>query len=167
MYITFDDYKQLYEPIEERVFNLLAYDACRMMDIHTTGIDNVKKLKLYFPADEDDVQSVKRCAAKLVHFLNQIREVEMAVNLGKGYEVTEQGIRGKKISSVSAGNESITYADGYSNASIAFLTEAESAAKDKSVKDKLVAGIIWECLSGVEDANGVNLLFMGRYPRRY
>ena len=36
MYITFDDYKQLYDPIEERVFNLLVYDACRMMDIHTT-----------------------------------------------------------------------------------------------------------------------------------
>lgn len=163
MYITFDDYKQLYDPMEERVFNLLAYDACRMMDIHTTGIDNVKKLKLYFPTDEDAVQAVKRCAAKLVHFLNQIREVETSVNLGKGYEVTEQGVRGKVITYVTAGNESISYSAGGG----ADLTAAESAAKDKSVKDKLVAGIILECLSGVEDTNGINLLFMGRYPRRY
>ena len=163
MYITFDDYKQLYDPIEERVFNLLVYDACRMMDIHTTGIDNVKKLQACFPTDEYAVQAVRRCAAKLVNFLNQIREAEMAASLGRGYEATEQGVRGKVITSVTAGNESISYSTGGDSD----LTSAELAAKDKTVRDKLVAGIIWESLSGIEDANGVNLLFMGRYPRRY
>ena len=163
MYITFDDYKQLYDPIEERVFNLLVYDACRMMDIHTTGIDNVKKLQVYFPADEYAVQAVRRCAAKLVNFLNQVREAEMAASIGRGYEATEQGVRGKVITSVTAGNESISYSTGGGSD----LTSAELAVKDKTVRDKLVAGIIWESLSGIEDANGVNLLFMGRYPRRY
>lgn len=167
MYITFDDYKQLYDPMEERVFNLLVYDACRMMDIHTTGIDNVKKLQAYFPADEYAVQAVRRCAAKLVNFLNQVREAEMAASIGRGYEATEQGVRGKVITSVTAGNESISYSAGYSSTSSAALTAAESAARDKTVRDKLVAEIIWEGLSGIEDANGVNLLFMGRYPRRY
>ena len=163
MYITFDDYKQLYDPIEERVFSLLIFDACRMMDLHTTGIDNVKKLQAYFPTDEYAAQAVRRCAAKLVNFLNQVRETEMAAALGRGYEATDQGVRGKVITSVTAGNESISYSAGGNAAS----TAAESAAKDKSIKDKLVADIIWECLSGVEDANGINLLFMGRYPRRY
>lgn len=167
MYITFDDYKQLYDPMEERAFNLLVYDACRMMDIHTTGIDNVKKLQTYFPTDEYAVQAVRRCAAKLVNFLNQVREAEMAASIGRGYEATEQGVRGKVITSVTAGNESISYSAGYSSTSSAALTAAESAARDKTVRDKLVAGIIWESLSGIEDANGVNLLFMGRYPRRY
>lgn len=167
MYITFDDYKQLYDPIEERVFNQLAYDACRMMDIHTTGIDNVKKLQTYFPTDEYAVQAVRRCAAKLVNFLNQVRETEMAASLGRGYEATEQGVRGKVITSVTAGNESISYSAGYSSTGSAALTVAELAAKDNTVRDKLMAEIIWENLSGVEDANGVNLLFMGRYPRRY
>lgn len=163
MYITFDDYKQLYDPMEERVFNLLVYDACRMMDIHTTGIDNVKKLQVYFPADEYAVQAVRRCAAKLVNFLYQVREAELAAVSGRGYETTAQGIRGKVITSITAGNESISYSAGGSTAS----TAAESAARDKTVRDKLVADIIWESLSGVEDANGINLLFMGRYPRRY
>lgn len=167
MYITFDDYKQLYDPIEERVFNLLVYDACRMMDIHTTGIDNVKKLQAYFPTDEYAVQAVRRCAAKLVNFLNQVRETEMAAALGRGYEATDQGVRGKVITSVTAGNESISYSAGYSSTSSAALTAAESAARDKTVRDKLVTEIIWENLSGIEDSNGVNLLFMGRYPRRY
>lgn len=166
MYITFDDYKELYDPIEERVFNLLAYDACRMMDIHTTGIDNVKKLKLYPPTDEDAVQAIMHCAAKLVNFLNQVREEEMAASLGRGYEATEQGVRGKVITSVTAGNESISYSAGYSRTSSAALTAVESAARDKTVRDKFVAEIIWESLSGIEDANGVNLLFMGKYPRR-
>lgn len=167
MYITYNDYNQLYAPIEGRIFNALAFDACRMMDIHTTGIDNVKKLQTYFPTDEYSVQAVRRCAAKLVNFLNQVREAEIAASIGRGYEATEQGVRGKVITSVTAGNESISYSAGYSSTSSAALTAAESAARDKTVRDKLVAEIIWEGLSGIEDANGVNLLFMGRYPRRY
>lgn len=163
MYITFEEYNEQFEPLEERVFNLLVYDACRMMDIHTTGIDNVKKLQAYFPTDEYAVQAVRRCAAKLVNFLNKVREAEMAAAFGRGYEATEHGVRGKVITSVTAGNESISYSTGGG----ADLTAAESAARDKTVRDKLVAEFIWEGLSGIEDANGVNLLFMGRYPRRY
>lgn len=167
MYIAFEEYVELYGHLEERVFNLLVYDACRMMDIHTTGIDNVKKLQMHFPKDEYAAQAVKRCAAKLVYFLNQIRDVEVSASAVHGFEKTDQGIRGKVITSITAGNESISYSTGYSNTSNAVLTVAELAARDKTVKDKLMTEIIWENLSGVEDANGVNLLFMGRYPRRY
>ena len=162
MYITFDDYTSLYDTIEKRVFNNLAFDACRVMDIHTTGIDNVKKLKVAFPTDEDSSEVVKRCAAKMVNTLYQIRQAEVAAMESRGYESTEQGMRGKVISSVSAGNESISYATGNSSA-----TAIDAAVKDKTARDKLLADIVWEYLSGVTDANGVNLLYMGRYPRRY
>lgn len=162
MYITFDDYTKLYDPIEERVFNNLAFDACRVMDMHTTGIDNVKKLRYYFPTAEEDAEAVNRCAAKMVNTLYQIQQAEIAAIESRGYESTEQGMRGKVISSVSAGNESISYATGNSSA-----TAIDAAVKDKNARDKLLADIVWEYLSGVTDANGVNLLYMGRYPRRY
>lgn len=163
MYITFDEYSELYDPLEERVFNLLAFDACRVMDIHTTGIDNVKKLKVYPPMDEDDAAAVKHCAAKIINLLAQIRDAEIAAAMGRGYESTEQGMRGKIISSVSAGNESISYSTGGNSST----TAIDVAVKDKTARDKLLADIVWEYLSGVTDANGVNLLYMGRYPWRY
>ena len=109
MYITLEDYKAIYGSIDERLFNNLAYDACRVMDIHTTGIDNIKKLKVAFPTDPDHAEAVKRCAAKLVNLMYQIQQAEIAAIENRGYDMTEQGLRGKVISSVSAGNESITY----------------------------------------------------------
>ncbi|MBQ8797225.1 MAG: hypothetical protein IJZ56_03405 [Oscillospiraceae bacterium] len=160
MYITFDEYAVLYDPMEEKVFNRLAFDACRVMDIHTTGIDNVKKLKRFFPTDEDDVETVKRCAAKIINLLYQIQEAENAAAMGRGYELTEQGMRGKVISSVSAGNESISYSTSGNDSS----TAIDAAVKDKTVRDSLIANTVRECLPGVTDANGVNLLYMGRYP---
>jgi hypothetical protein len=42
----------------------------------------------------------------------------------------------------------------------------DKAVADKSVRNKLVADTIRGGLSGVKDANGVNLLYMGKYPGR-
>lgn len=161
MYITFDDYTKLYDPVEEKVFNRLAFDACRYVDIHTTGIDNVKKLKLYFPTDENDAQAVKNCVAKLVNFLAQVQEAENAIAMGRGYTETENGLQRKIVSRVEAGNEAISYMESNAGSSV-----IDKAAADKSIKDKLVSDIIRDGLSGVTDANGVNLLYMGRYPGR-
>ena len=158
-YITSEEYKQIYAPMDEQLFNRLAFDACRIMDIHTTGIDNVKKLKKYFPTDEDDAAAVKHCAAKIIYTLNQIHQAEATALESRGYEATEQGMRGKVISSISAGNESISYTTG-GNAS---ATVYDAAAKDRTARDKLISEIVWEYLRGVSDANGVSLLYMGRY----
>lgn len=160
-YITFGEYSALYDPMEESLFNRLAFDAFRIMDIHTTGIDNIKKLKTYFPTDEDDAEAVKHCAAKLIYTLNQINQAEVTALESRGYESTDQGMRGKVISSMSSGSESISYTTG-GNAS---ATVYDAAAKDKTARDKLLAEIVWEYLSGIPDANGVGLLFMGMYPR--
>lgn len=163
MYITYDEYVAVYEFIDERQFQILALDACRVMDIHTTGIDNVKKLRRFFPQDVSDAQAVKHCEARLIGLMDQIQKAEMAAYQMRGTEQTEQGLRGKIISSISAGNESISYATGAS----AVTTAIDSAVKDKSARDKLLADTVTECLRGVQDANGVNLLYMGKYPGRY
>lgn len=158
-YIALSEYNELYDPIDERLFNRFSVEASRIMDIHTTGIDNVKKLKIYFPTDEDDAEAVKHCAAKLIYTLNQINQAEVTALESRGYEATEQGMRGKVISSISAGNESISYATNGNSTATAY----DAAAKDRTVRDKLLAEIVWAYLRGVSDANGVGLLYMGVY----
>lgn len=160
-YITMEDYRNLYGNMDEMIFNRLVVDACRVLDIHTTGIDNVKKLKNYFPTDEEDATLVKHCACKIVNTLHQIQQAEATALAGRGYEATAQGVRGKVISSISAGNESISYATANNEA-----TAYDAAAKDKTVRDRLLAEIVWEYLAGISDSNGVGLLYMGKYPRR-
>jgi len=158
MYITFPEYTALYDPIEEKVFNRIAFDACRYLDRATAGADGVKKLKVAFPTDEDSVAAVKRCAAKVVNILHQIQEAESAAAMGRGYTQTANGLQGKVISSVSAGNESVSYSTA------AAKTAIDSAVADATVRGKLIFDTIQGYLSGVADANGVNLLYMGRYP---
>ena len=158
MYITYDQYVKLYKPVEN--FELLQFEACRYLDKYTTGIDGVKKLKIAFPTDEDSAASVRHCAAQIIYALSQIQSAENAASLTRGYEKTENGLKGKVISSVSAGNESISYsASGSQNTAI------DAAAADVSAKNNLIRRTIREYLSGVCDANGVNLLYTGVYPR--
>lgn len=160
MYITLEQYTQIYDAIDDKTFNRLCFDACRVMDIHTTGIDNVKKLKLFFPSDSDTAEAVKRCAAKLINLLHQIDKAEESA--AGAYENSEMGIRGKYIQSISAGNESISYTSGETG-----KTAVDKAVADKSNRDRLLAETVREYLSGVADDNGVNLLYMGKYPGRY
>lgn len=162
MYITSVEYGELYSPMDEQMFRRLSIDACRVMDLHTTGIDNVKKLQKFFPTDEYDAEAVRHCAAKIINLLHQIHKAELSAMEVNGYESTAQGMRGKVISSVTAGNESISYA-----AVNASATAIDAAVKDKTARDKLLAETVWDYLRGVSDANGVNLLYMGKYPRRF
>ena len=161
-YIRKDYYEGLYGEISERDFSMLSWEATRILDLHTTGIDGVKKLKIAYPTDEEDVESIKRCAAKIINFLYKVILEETAISAISGFTEAEHGMRGKVITSVSAGNESISYSAATNTA-----TEVTAAAKDHKVRDKIVSDIVWEYLSGITDANGVNLLFMGNYPRRY
>lgn len=159
MYISFEEYAELYDPADEKVFDHTAYDACRYIDRMTTGVDGVKKLRVAFPTDEDNIESVKRCAAAVTNFLIQIQEAEHSASLGRGYIQTENGLQGKVVSSVSAGNESISFS------SVAPKTSIDIAISDPGAKEKMVCEMIREYLSGCSDANGVSLLYMGVYPR--
>ena len=161
MYITYDDYLGFYEPIDEAQFRRLELEACRVIDRHTTGVDNVKKLRDYFPTNEADAEAVRLCISQIIHTLNKIQQASDTAVVTCGYEVTPDGMRGKIVTSISAGNESISY-----STSSASATVFDTAAKDVTARNKLLADIVRENLSGVEDANGVRLLYMGRYPVR-
>ena len=122
----------------------------------------MRKLKVAFPTNEEDAEAVKRCVCALVEFLKQIEDAERNANSVGQYTVRADGsLQGKVVSSVSAGNESISYAVG-KNAD----TAISNAIKDLHGKDMAVYQFIASRLNGVSDANGVNLLFGGRYPCR-
>lgn len=160
MYITIEEYNNMHTAVlETSLFNRLAFEACRVMDIHTTGVDGVKKLKIAFPTDEDDADAVKYCAAKIINLLFQIQEAEAAASVGRGYTETAQGLQRKIISRVESGNEAVSYSETkLSNSSI------DAAVSDVSARKALLSSTIREYLSGICDANGVNLLYMGKYP---
>lgn len=160
-YIDYEYYKSLYgeEKMQESDFNRLLWDAEREIDKATTGIDGIKKLKVAFPLD-DDGEIVKRCIAELVNFLQKLELAENNANSFFEYVQREDGtLQGKVVSSVSAGNESISYAVGRSAD-----TAISNAIKDLHSKDVAVYQFITSRLSGVSDAKGVNLLYAGRYP---
>lgn len=159
MYITYNDYVTMYrtggcQPMD---FDRLALEACAKLDNLTTGVSGVKKLRHHFPTDEMDAKMVKACACKFVHILHQMEVAERIANQSAGYEQTANGLRGKIISSVSAGNESITYAVGGGKTA----TLIDKALADKAVQDKLFRDTAREYLSGVTDSRGVGLLYMG------
>lgn len=157
MYISYDEYAALYGSVD--CFDRLCYDACRHIDRLTTSVDGVKKLKVAFPADEDSAAAVKHCAARVINILAQIQSAESAAAQGCGYIQTENGLQSKVISSVSAGNETVSFSAGGT-----IKTVIDAASVDTVAREKLIRDTVREYLSGATDANGVNLLYMGPYP---
>ena len=154
-YVTLEEYKAIYpEEIPEEVFNNLEWDARRIVDNHTTGVDNVRKLRVAFPTAEDDAEAVKRCMCKLIKMLY---DIEKAQQLRGAEERPDGTMTSGPVSSVSSGSESISYAESGG-------TAIDAAVGDISARDKLINRTVRECLSGVWDANGVCLLYMGVYP---
>ena len=161
-YIDYEFYKTLYgeENMQESDFNRISWKAEREVDKATTGIDGVKKLKVAFPLDEEDAETVKRCIVELVNFLYMLEEAERNANSLNQLQKRDDGsMQGKVVSSVSAGNESISYAVGKS-----IDTVFSNAIKDLQSKDKTIYQFISNELRDITDANGVNLLFAGAYP---
>lgn len=151
LYIDFVTYSGWYKDgLTQSEFDNLAWEASRLLDIYTTGIDNVRKLSAAAPTDEYTAESVKHCAAKIISLLY---EVEQA---GKSVSREDGTVHGRVISSVSSGSESISYAasDGLAQRILSGEVDREAA----------VYKIVKQFLSGLTDANGVNLLYMGRYP---
>lgn len=148
-YITEAEYEALYGEIDTAEFERLAFDASRFMDTMTTGIDNYRKLKSAMPTDEDDAEAVEMCCAKLISLMKSIESAE-------GFVAREDGtVVSKAVSSFSSGSESMSF--GGSSA-------VSAALSDINARNKLYMDTVKSYLSGIEDANGVNLLYMGRYP---
>lgn len=152
-YLTYQEYQQLYtgqNAIGEDAFPALERQAERYIDRLTLTVDNVKKLKVAFPTEEDDVNAVKDCMVEVMTALDNINATE-GVNVA-----SIRSGRGGIIASASSGSESITYA----------VTGSDliGAAMDVTQKDAYLYKIIKNCLAGAQDANGVNLLYGGFYP---
>lgn len=150
-YITYSDFASIYgtEVMTEAEFNRFQFDAERIADILTTGADNVRKLAVAMPTDAHDREIVTRAIANLVNVMCEVEKMETAA-VHRGIEM------GGGVSSVSSGSESISY--GGNGSAIA------AASVDPAAKKALYAATLTDYFRGVTDKNGVNLLYMGRYP---
>lgn len=161
MYIDYAFYKTLYDDdISEEQFGRLEWKACKKVDTLTTGVDGVRKLKVAFPTDEEDAVAVKRCVAEII---NTAKAIEDASNqIAKANSFVEQSdgtLKSKMVSSISSGSESISYSN-----KVAQNTVIDSVLSDKKAQEDLYNETIVSYLSGVQDKNGISLLYMGEYP---
>lgn len=161
MYVSYDEYASFfgYDRLPPEAYERCALEADRIIDKYTTGIDNYRKLKNAFPTDQDDARMVKFCVSRIMDVIWQIAEVNDASRASRKQVQTENGTHGNLISSVSSGNESISYANAASDGD-----SISRAAADVSVKAKLIDELTQGTLRGMTDANGVNLMYMGVYP---
>ena len=160
-YVTYNYYKSIYgeDSMPETDFNRLSWEACRKVDTLT-----LNKLKFAYPTDEDSSEAVKRCVCKLIEIAGQIEAANKRVSEGQGYITDESGaLRGKVVSSVSSGSESISYTTKAESGS----TLIDAVLSDKAAQNKLYRDTVWEYLSLIRDSNGVDLLNRAiPYPRR-
>lgn len=163
MYANYFFYSENYGDADEKAFNRLSYDAGRFIDAMTTGADGFRKLKEAFPGNAYDAEAVIRCECVLIDLLYAIDKYQRDMMDGTGYAVdAETGAKiGKVVTSKSAGSESVSFSAGASGSSTAVV----KAAQDEAVKHQVMASKVREMLSGIADRNGVNLLYMGVYPR--
>lgn len=161
-YVDYEFYKNLYgaDAVPESDFNRLSWEAQKRVDDRTFG-----KLKFAFPTNVDDAEAVKRCVCKLIEIAAAIESANKRVSEGQGYVVDEAtgSMRGKVVSSVGSGSESVSYTAKSESGS----TIIDAVLSDKAAQDKLYVDTVREYLAGVQDANGVNLLYAGiPYPKR-
>lgn len=118
------------------------------------------KLQFAFPTNKRDAETVKDCVCELADFLWQIDTYNNSAMESMGTVAQADGtVKGKVITSISSGSESIGYSAAGSSS-----TATMEAAKDKKVADTMIYGMVRDSLGGVPDANGVNLLYAGAYP---
>ena len=162
MYVDYEYYKSLYgsDAVSESEFNRFSWGASKKIEHYTTGADGVKKLQVAFPTDAESQEAVKRCLCALIELTSNIANAENNAKANTGYIEREDGtLLGKVVTSISAGNEKISYSAGEASATL-----VSRAVADKAMREQLFRDTIKEYLSGVTDANGVNLLYMGTYP---
>lgn len=157
-YVDYETYKELYGEIEEAAFNRLQWDASRILNSETSGVDGYRKLKYAFPTDEEDVGTIRHCACVII---NTMHRVENAVSAAEtSFVEREDGtVVGKVVSSISSGSESISYSTNTGTSTV--VDKVVSGALDA---EELYRNTVRKYLSGVQDANGVNLLYGGVYP---
>ena len=152
-YISYQDFTALggSSSVDNTAFSRLEPDAERIVDLYTTGVDNIRKLALYFPTDPASATIVKRCLVKLITALFQAEQIEAAA-------FTAALSAGGSVASMSSGSESVSFGSGAS--------EIAAVAADSAKRDAYFRNLVTRELRGIQDANGVNLLYGGFYPLR-
>lgn len=152
-YLTYQEY-YAYEGFEINAadFGKCLHEAERIVDYVTSGVDNVRKLEVAFPTNERDVEAVKRCIASLVTEIKVSNDIAAQV-----YAQTQAGgvVNSGIAQSMSSGSESITFAA---------LPASYTSGGDRAEREKYLQRCAVSLLRGACDANGVNLLYGGRYP---
>lgn len=145
--MSVDDYKRFGRRAEHRIDGI-------------TG----NKLQFAFPTNERDVEAVKDCVCELADFLWQIDSYNAAAMESMGTVAQPDGtVKGKVITSISSGSESI----GYSASGVFDKTDVMKAAGDRSYREIVENKIAVFWFDGVSDSNGVPLRYAGiPYPRR-
>ena len=160
-YVTLADYNNFYsDSIEAQDFNRYAVSACQKADALTTGIDGVKKLKVAFPTDEGDAETVKAAICGVIHLMAEIDTLNKSAASAQGVVVREDGtVLGKTVTSISSGSESISYSANASGQSLASTIVGDAKAQNEAYNT-----ILSEGFRGIDDDNGVHLMFRGFYP---
>lgn len=129
----------------EDQFERLDWQARRIMDRATTGPDGVHKLTVAPPVEPAAAQAVLRCEAALVRQLWQSEQEQ-------GFVARPDGTVSPRVAaSIAAGGESVSFVQ-------------PRAAGGPADREELYEETVRDCLAGIADANGVSLLYMGRYP---
>lgn len=148
-YAGYEDYLGLYYG------DVLTEDnADKWLDRASDELDTITRgrLTFAFPTVEAHAKKVKKAVCALAEALLQIDRQAMVC----APQIAEDGSYRGRVASVSSGDESISYAAAGKETS-AF---AAAAASDEA-KAELLAGIASRYLSGIPDANGINLLYAG------
>ena len=160
-YATLEQLQAVDSAITEEEVSRWRYRAERTMDQYTTGADNIRKLKIAFPTEEDDAEAVIRCEAEIIRLMEQIDAARQAAEAAAAYTQRPDGTYAPgALASVSSGSESMSFA----SASAVPKTAVTAAAQDPAAEASLYRTRVRFWLAGVQDKNGVNLLYGGVYP---
>lgn len=142
-YADYEFYKNEYfgNTIAEADFPKWADRASRQIDVYT-----FRRLLAAYPVDEYTDRQIKLCVCDLAQKMMETDKYLQSSAL------TEEG-HAAAVKSVSAGNESITYATGE--------TIYANVIKDESSRKAFYRGTITEYLNGLTDATGICLLYAG------
>ena len=153
-FIDYSYYKGMYpnSTLTETLFSGYERQAERVLDVFTTGVDNVHKLYEYYPTKERDVSAVQDATTHIVNLLYEIDLAMQAYALKTG---ADGNLSSGVVASRSSGSESISYQQ--------VRTSIQEAGLSDEARQALLYRTARFYLAGAEDANGVNLLYMGAY----
>lgn len=158
MYCDYNFYESTYHGnvIDRESFDRLCDRASDKLDYHTMERLEVVEEKpedseetvyvIYMCGellDEKTEIKVKKAVCKIAEIIYDIEQFESQSRSAAGFESTDSGLKGKVISSVSSGTESISYATGTADKSY-----VADLAKDKNATEQYIYESIREYLSG-------------------